>query len=581
MVIPRKEYPRPDFVRKDWLNLNGEWSFEFDDEDKGIRESWFNNPSFSRTIQVPFPFQSSLSGIGDTGFHDVFWYHREVQVPMAWRKNQRVLLHIGAFDYQGELWINGKAAGRHRGGYTPWTIDITEEARQGNLSIVFRGVDTESKSQPRGKQQWELQSSGIMYTRVSGIWQTVWFEPVPNSYLDSIHVIPRLNPDRLSLSVQVNGTVPDLQVTCSVSDGIKEVAHGYSSVQNSVAKMEIDIPSAHRWCPEDPFLYDLELALVSDGKVIDQIDSYAGIREIRTDGQTLLLNGQPIRFKSILDQGYFPEGIYTAVSDEDYLRDIELTKAMGFNGVRKHQKVEDPRWYYLCDRLGLLVWGEMGNTWEFTPKAQEALRREWQEAVKRDWNHPCIIAWVPINESWGVPDVITDLAQQKFQAEMVQLTRQMDPTRLVVDNSGWHHIETDIVDVHPYEDNPAKFAALLDEIIRSGAGGKYYPTEVWVRGFSYGGQPIVISEYGGIAMASDIQPEKGQTGGWGYGHSMKSTKQLLKQFQALTDEILKRPEIAGYTYTQLTDVEQEVNGLLTFDRCPKVPVDQIAKVQTE
>lgn len=581
MSLPRPEYPRPELVRPDWMNLNGPWSFEFDDEDQGIREGWFERPSFSRTIQVPFPFQAALSGIGETGFHDVFWYHREVEVPAAWRERGRLLLHVGAFDYRGQLWVNGKKAGQHQGGYTPWTVDVTDFARQGRLNLVFRGVDTQSKSQPRGKQHWELSSSGIMYTRVSGLWQTVWLEPVPDSYIRSLRIVPELNPDRIRLSVEVEGPTPKGRVACSVRDAHQEVAREEAAVKDGNAEMEIVIPSARRWCPNDPCLYDLHLALLSGSESVDRVRSYAGVREIRTQGRQLLLNGRPIRFKSVLDQGYFPGGIYTAASDEDYKRDIELVRAMGFNGVRKHQKVEDPRWYAFCDRLGLLVWGEMGNTWEFTPEARDALRQEWQEVMRRDWNHPCIIAWVPINESWGVPDVQRDREQQQFQADMARLTRRMDPTRPVVDNSGWHHVDTDIVDVHPYVDEPAKLGALLDELRATGSGGEHYPTEVWVGGAAYEGQPIVISEYGGIALEADTEPAKGAGGGWGYGRHAASGEQLLRKFEALTREILRRADIAGYTYTQLTDVEQEVNGLLTFDRRPKVPVEELARAQTE
>ncbi len=577
MTIPRPEYPRPDFTRSEWLNLNGPWAFEFDDDDKGMKQGWFRKPGFSKNIIVPFPFQSENSGIGEKGFHDVFWYHSSAEIPPGWKRKGRIILHIGAFDYHGFLWVNGFYAGEHQGGYTPWDIDITPFVKRGKIEIVIRGIDTQSKSQPRGKQHWDLHSSGIQYTRVSGAWQTIWLEHVPDCFIHSMRIIPVLDPDRLQLKFKVPGDPSKARVSVAVSDGDREIAGGDASLTGSEALMEIAIPSPRRWCPEDPFLYHLSIRLYSGKRVIDEALSYAGIRQVQRDGRALLLNNQPVRFKAVLDQGYFPGGIYTPSCDEDLRRDIEMTKKLGFNGARKHQKVEDPRWYYWCDRMGLLVWAEMGNAWEFTPQSCEALLHEWPEAMRRDWNHPSIIAWVPINESWGVPQVAQNPAQQAFQTFMARLTRELDPFRLVVDNSGWTHTDTDIIDLHPYTQEPQKMAALLEELLKTGQGGTLYDFPVWAGEGKDKGQPIVISEYGGIGLVLDQKEEKD----WGYGNLAKSPQDLAQRFRDLTQAILKNPRIAGYAYTQLTDVEQEKNGLLTYDRQPKARIEDFAKAQTE
>jgi len=577
MDIPRTEHPRPDFKREKWMNLNGSWNFSFDDEDKGTREKWFCKNRLENKILVPFAFQSEKSGIGQKGFHDIFWYQREIEVPREWTFNGRILLHIGAFDYHGILWINGAKASEHFGGYSPWTIDVTELFTRGKANIVIRGKDSQDKSQPRGKQSWEPESSGIMYTRVSGIWQTIWLEHVPFCYIKSVHVVPFLNPDGISLDFQLSGTLPKGKIIATVLEEGREIAKGEALPEQNKASIKIEIPKAKRWSPEEPFLYGLHFKVLSGTKLLDEVQSYTGIRTIERKGRELLLNEKPIRFKSVLDQGYFPGGIYTAETGEEIKKDVELIKKLGFNGARKHQKPEEPLYYYWCDRLGLLVWGEMGNAWEFTQESCEALEKQWKEVMRRDWNHPCIIAWVPLNESWGIPEVENATEQQEFMVKMARLTREMDPSRLVVDNSGWRHMDTDIIDLHPYTGDPEKMKQILEELVNTGDAKEHYKPKVWVGGAKDGGQPIVISEYGGIA----IKPgeEKPENGSWGYGKNAQNPEELVKRFCELTKSILDNPSIAGYCYTQLTDVEQEQNGLLHFDRTPKAPFKDFASCQ--
>jgi len=570
--IPRPEYPRPDFVRNDWLNLNGWWNFEFDDENRGLELEWFQNPRFSKKILVPFPFQSEKSGIADQSFHDVFWYHREIAIPEQWKDSSRVLLHFGAFDYQGTLWINGNKIGDHRGGYTPFTLDITDAITHGKGDLVIRGKDTQGKSQPRGKQYWEPDSADIFYSRTSGIWQTVWMEPVPDPYIASLRIVPRLHPALVSVSVKIKGRGNADRLVVTILDEKGEVAVKETAPSGNKATLDIEIPSARTWSPEDPFLYQISLKLHEGENLKDDVQSYTGIREVRRRGRQILLNGSPIRFRGVLDQGFFPGGIYTPESDDVIRRDVELIRQLGFNGARKHQKVEDPRWYYWCDRIGILVWGEMPSSWEFTKEACGALVLEWPEVIRRDWNHPCIIAWVPINESWGLPELVENTEQQAFLEQMACLTREIDPTRLVVDNSGWCHIDTDIIDLHCYTGDPGEMKALLEELIRTGRADKHFEPPVWVGCGKDRGQPIVISEYGGIALEPDVDPVEKEGGAWGYGRAASSPEDLARRFTSLTRAILDNPDVAGYVYTQLTDVEQEKNGLLSFDRQPKIPL---------
>lgn len=576
--IPRPEYPRPDFVRKEWINLNGIWNFEFDDDNCGLEEKWFQGRDFSGKINVPFPFQSEESGIGDTGFHDVFWYHREIVIPDEWRNFSHILLHIGAFDYEGTLWINGKKVSEHRGGYAPWTVDIGQALQEGRCDLVIRGVDTQSKSQPRGKQYWEEESASIFYTRVSGIWQTVWMEPVPDRWIDSIHIIPVLNPPRVQISVQLKGKGAADSVEVEILDENRKIQSGKAMPTGDEATLELEIPSARTWSPADPFLYGLIVKIFEGDNLKDKIQSYAGIREVRCEGRKILLNDQPVRFMGVLDQGYFPGGIYTPKNESTIKRDVELIRRLGFNGVRKHQKIEDPLWYYWCDRLGVLVWEEMPSAWEFTKESRDALLNEWPEIIRRDWNHPCVIAWVPVNESWGVPDVAENREQQEFLKKLVTLTREIEPTRLVVDNSGWCHIDTDIIDLHFYSGDPAEMTDLLDELLRTGKADRTFEPPVWVGDAHDSGQPIVISEYGGIALESDVKRQEKDDASWGYGNAARSSEELTIRFTRLTKAIFDNPDIAGYVYTQLTDVEQEKNGLLTFDRKPKVSIDDIFHV---
>ncbi|MDQ3864993.1 MAG: glycoside hydrolase family 2, partial [Actinomycetota bacterium] len=458
-AVPRSEYPRPQFRRKEWTNLNGIWGFAFDDSDVGLASGWQSvtpeelrsgNSPFDREITVPFCYQSKLSGIGETAFHDVVWYARAFE----YAGDERLLLHFGAVDYRTTVWVNGAQVASHEGGHTPFSSDVTHALAGGDNVLVVRVEDpSQDVTIPRGKQYWKEESEGIFYTRTTGIWQTVWLEPVNDSRIDTLRLTPDVEAASVEVEVSVVGIEPGMSLRTTVELDGERVLEDVLSLRSSLVERVLpllqrgeapdtphlaDWPGPALWSPEQPNLYDLRLELLDqDGEVVDRVDSYFGMRKIEVKEGTVFLNDRPLYQRLVLDQGYFPEGILTAPTDEDLRKDIELAKEMGFNGARKHQKVEDPRWLFWADTLGFLVWGEMANAYQYSPGYVRRITEEWQAAIMRDYNHPCIVAWVPMNESWGVPNLATDRQQIEHLLTLYHLTRSIDPTRLVVSNDGW------------------------------------------------------------------------------------------------------------------------------------------------
>lgn len=581
MSIPRSEHPRPDFVREPWLSLNGEWEFAFDDRDEGEQQSWFSKPLPGR-ILVPFSYQSPKSGIGDPSPHHVCWYRRSFGLPLAFN-GRGVRLMFGAVDYEAKVWVNGQFVGSHKGGHVPFGFDITQSVKKGENWVAVRVEDTESKAQPRGKQSWELEPSGIRYTRCTGIWQSVWLEGVGDAMMESVQVIPDCDSGQVSATAWVHALPGDyeLVVTISVPGGGSLVSRRRFSVTAvspeptpvTVAKR---VSRVHLWSPDNPALYGMRLELRHGHVTPDRVSTYFGFRKVQARQGLILLNDRPFFLRFALDQGYFPEGIYSPASDADIKRDIEIAKRLGFNGVRKHQKVEDPRYLYWADKLGFLVWEEMPAFYEWSQQGRENFLREWVQVLRRDRNHPCIVAWVPFNESWGVPQVGTDAEQQAFVESVYGLTKSEDPTRPVVDNSGWEHVKTDIFDVHDYTPEADVFKRNWDGFSPAAAEVPGIHKRSAAEGRPYAGQPVVISEYGGIALEAFGPPEGRKI--MKYGDVMPTEQAFLDRYKASTLAILQHPGLCGFCYTQLYDIEQEVNGLLTFDRKPKVSVAAIAAV---
>ena len=580
----RNEYPRPQFVRDEWMNLNGEWEFEFDDDRIGDKKGWQSDESsykFNQKIQVPFCYESKLSGIGDTTQHDAVWYRRTFIIPKNY-KDKRIILHFGAVDYLASVWINGELVGTHTGGHVPFSIDITNAVQYDENKIVVRAEDdARDIALPRGKQYWKDQSETIFYTRTTGIWQTVWLEPVSEFNLNQIKLTPNIDKNTIELRTFVRGlenSTENIKLKAIISFDGEIVSEGIYQVRKKIETRTLslndfnyhDSPWNRWWTPENPNLYDLNLTLIVNDVEVDRVKSYFGMRKISVEKGKVCLNNHPYFMKLVLDQGYFPDSLLTPPSDDAIKNDVELTKAMGFNGARKHQKVEDPRYLYWCDKLGLLVWGEAANAYEMNETYIKHFTEEWQDIIERDYNHPCIVAWVPLNESWGVPNIHHNKEEQNHAMAMYYLTKSLDTTRLVISNDGWEHMKSDLLTIHDYEWQENVLSerySSIESTLQSRPAGR----QLHVGDVSYKDEPIIVSEYGGLAY------KKSEWEGWGYSGA-DDDDDFLRRLEAVTKPLLESSVVQGICYTQLTDVEQEINGLLTYDRKPKVPLHKIKDI---
>ncbi|HEX5705895.1 MAG TPA: glycoside hydrolase family 2 TIM barrel-domain containing protein [Pyrinomonadaceae bacterium] len=580
--VPRAEHPRPDLMRAEWQTLNGRWEFEFDDADRGLAERWYDPSAgkrFSKSIVVPFAFQSKLSGIGDTAPHDVVWYSRALNVPDAFRRGgRRVHLHFGAVDYEARVWVNGLQAGAHRGGHVGFSLDVTDLLRAGANTVVVRVFDPwADRTVPRGKQFWGPKSEGIWYTRTTGIWQPVWMEAVDPVHVARLRTTPDVDNSQVSVEAVLSRPAPDMKLRTTVR--LAGRVHAQSEVSATTARpVAIHKLSEQRlWSPWEPTLYDLTVELVgASGQVLDRVESYFGQRKVSTHDGRVHLNNSPVFLRLVLDQGYWPEGLLTPPTDEAMRFDIRAAKSFGFNGARKHQKAEDPRWLYWADREGFFVWGEMANAQDYTDEYVARFTDEWQQLVARDYNHPSVIVWVPINESWGVPDIFTNRAQQEHAASMYYLLRSLDPTRLVIDNDGWEHTSaTDLFALHDYartgDELAARYKILETEPARVPRNGR----EALALGHRYNGSPFVLTEFGGIAYRMGAQKAANE---WGYSGIEPTKEAMLLRLDGLVKAIVSNKAWAGYCYTQLTDVEQEINGLMTYDRRPKAAPEEFRRI---
>jgi len=581
-TLPRPEYPRPQFVRADWLNLNGEWEFAFDDDNRGRELGWHFGLELEKRIVVPFPYQSELSGINDKSIHEYVWYSRSFEIPPEWR-GHNLLLHFGAVDYRTTVWLNGKEVGHNHGGQVPFQFNIAPYLSTETNRLTLRVEDRQNPRQPRGKQSTTGRPHDIDYYCTTGIWQTVWLERVPPLRIEDIKINSSARLGIIEINVLLHAPAARWQLEAeALFDGVV-VARTRADTTAAASRLILEIPEARSWSPESPHLYELRIRLFENDMLLDEVSSYTGLRDIELREGSVWLNDKPVYLAMVLDQGYWPESYLAAPSDASMRSDVEWIKRFGFNGARKHQKIEDPRWLYWCDRLGLLVWEEMPNAREWSSQAEERLAAEWKRAVQRDHNHPCIIAWVPVNESMGFPKLRQHHPGQfAFLERMVAMTRQLDPIRPVIDNDGWEHTDiTDICAIHDYTPT----AALLRERYQEASGGGALPPHVWignkplfVLGSRYRGQPVMLTEVGGFLMTPpDVPPEKRDLLYRFYG-SVGTPEELLAKYRDLMEGIAALRFVAGFCYTQLTDIEQEINGLLTYDRRPKIPPEKIAEI---
>jgi len=564
------------------MNLNGEWEFAFDDSGRGLQQGWHDGRHLDGRITVPFPYQSALSGVNDKGVHEVVWYARSFDVPTEWQ-GRDLLLNFGAVDYNTTVWVNGREVGHNRGGHVPFWFDIAPYLRAGENRLTLCVEDKQDPQQPRGKQSSSGLPHGIDYYCTTGIWQTVWLEPAPAIRIDELRITPQAEEGTIELNVYLHAPATGWRLEAEALDGGSVVARVEEEATLAAARLLLKIPNARLWSPESPHLYGLRVRLFEGGELLDEVESYTGLRSIRLRKGLVLLNGEPVYLAMVLDQGYWPESYLAAPSDEALRADVEWTKRFGFNGARKHQKIEDPRWLYWCDRMGLLVWSEMANARAWSLSAEEDLLAEWARAVRRDYNHPCIITWVPVNESMGFPGLQeSHPGQYAFLERVVRVTRRLDPYRPVIDNDGWEHTDiTDICAIHDYTATGEGLRRRYEETLRSGP----LPPTVWygnkplfVLGSRYRGQPVMLTEVGGFLMQPPGVPEAERDNLYKFYASFARNEELLEKYRGLIEGISSLPFLAGFCYTQLTDVEQELNGLLTYDRRPKVAPEQVAEI---
>ncbi|HOQ16870.1 MAG TPA: glycoside hydrolase family 2 TIM barrel-domain containing protein [Defluviitaleaceae bacterium] len=594
-------HPRPDFLRQNWMILNGNWSFDFDDHDEGEVKEWFNLPYLKQKIEVPFVYQSEASGIEDKNFHPILWYQRTFKIPEDFKKSN-IILHFGAVDYLAKVWLNGTFIGEHEGGYTPFHFDITPHVKRNEENnLVVKVIDHKDPCQPRGKQYWEEYNEMCWYQPSSGIWQSVWLENTGSTRMDYVKITPDLDNRLAIFEIFLEGEILEnyeIKIALSHKNSLpprkKYFYHDFVekstnekdtpfqivsyTLNSNPARIAISfkekeyIKDIHYWSPENPHLIEAEISLYANDQLSDKVTTYFGMRKIELKGDEIYLNNQPYYQKLILDQGYWPDTHLTPPSDEAIKADIEYAKMMGFNGARKHQKIEDPRYYYWADILGFLVWGELPSAYDYNDKSIKNLSRDMHEFIRRDYNHPSIITWVPLNESWGVRNIYYDKSQQAFAASLYYQIKALDQTRLISNNDGWEIVnQTDIYGLHDYtaySENLSENYESKEKLMTHHS--QYRPS--LALGHKYQNKPLLITEYGGIAF----QDEADQS--WGYFGKVKSKEEFLERFRNITLGFRKIPYIRGYCYTQLTDVYQEKNGLLTMDRKFKIEPELIKKI---
>lgn len=579
----KKDYPRPQLVRQEWENLNGTWDFLFDDRNVGEKEKFYTKFPGELKIEVPFTYETKLSGIGDENRHDHVWYRKKFTADKNRLEKEKLMLHFEGSDFLTKVWVNGELAGSHRGGYSRFSFDISNFIRDGENEIIVKADDSFDMAQPRGKQRWKDENFGCWYVQTTGIWKTVWLEYVPVMNLSSVKITPLLEKDCVELELEITADsyagnlAAEVEISFQgtiVNKSVISVLESRVETRMNVFSREADEWGVRTWSPERPDLYDISIRILEDGNVCDEVLSYFGMREIRIDRGNILLNGRPLYQRLILDQGYWEDSHLTPPNEEALVEDIEKIMKLGYNGLRKHQKVEDERFLYWCDVKGMLVWSEVPASYRFSDDAVQEFTEEWMDIVRQNYNHPSIITWTPFNESWGISKVETDRKQQHFTEAVYHLTKSFDRFRPVIVNDGWEHTVSDIITLHDYEEYGDlffdRYNRYKEEILSTDIYHSNHKSAM-ADGYAYKGQPVIISEYGGIAF------QNGESG-WGYGNKVGDEAEFIKRFDSITTAIKKTPYICGFCYTQVTDVQQEINGLMNIDRSFKVDPEVIKEI---
>ena len=594
-------YPRPMLCREHWTSLDGTWEFASDDTDEGVAARWFDQPGtgpFTRQIRVPFPPESPASLIGDRGIHPVVWYRRRIpreSLPVGGNGQQRVLIHFGAVDFRARVWCDGQLVCSHVGGQSPFTADVTDAVAAGAADhvLVVRAEDQPADlEQPRGKQDWRETPHGIWYERTTGIWQTVWAETVPENHVADVAWMPDVAAAAVHGEITLARRPPrGLVLELTVRLGEEILAELSVVPQDKTTGVDVPLAALRNgqdrarllWAPDHPTLLDVEVVLRDrqSASVIDAVASYTGVRTVSVGMGSFQLNGQPCYLRAVLNQGYRPQTHLAAAGPAQLRAEVELARQMGFNAVRVHQKAEDPRFLFWADRLGLMVWAETAAAYVYSAAAVTLLVTEWMDLIRRDRSHPAVVVWVPINESWGVPDIASRTDQQNFARSLASLTRALDPSRPVVSNDGWEHVDSDILGLHDYAGDPDQLRArygtsqAASETVRSAHGPLHRRPvigEQQLRAFAEGNAPLMITEFGGLSLSSADNT-------WGYTRASSDTEyaSLLRQ---LFDALRASRDVAGFCYTQFMDTGQETNGLLFADGTPKLPLETIRQIVT-
>lgn len=569
------DYPRPQFVRRQWQNLDGEWDFAFDEKDTGLKNGYNNGFSAKRKIIVPFAYQVPASGIGDTTLCENIWYQRKLDLKPA--PDKKILLHLEGCDYETHVWLNGVDCGSAVGAYHRLTFDLTVAAMSGENLLVIGVHDDYSKEKPRGKQRWQSTDHGCWYIDASGIYKTVWLEEVNVCHIENARITTDVKSRSVTIALDVaTAGKNEIEAAVEVSYNGKTVASGSSRAESGRCLVKLDIAEkdVHLWNVGAPELYDVTLTLAAGGEIEDAVASYFGMREIRIENGRILLNGKPLYQKLVLDQGYWADSGLTPPDERALEADITSMLEMGFNGCRKHEKIEDERFMYYADIYGYIVWCEMPSEYDLTDKAKAAVMTEWQTAVRQMNGHPCILCWVCFNESWGIEKIKTDKSVQTFVNDVYRAVKAIDSTRPVITNDGWEHTISDILTIHHYTQSGDTLHSCFDTVEKCTAE-KYaeHDRGAYADGYAYDGKPIMITEFGGTAFVGDAVGAK-----WGYGDGVKSNKEFADRLRALIRAIDTIPFVCGYCYTQLSDVYHEVNGLTDFGRKPKLAPETIRAI---
>lgn len=574
----RREYYRPQFVRDSFIDLCGEWDFVFDDNREGEKKEYFINfPNDSMKIIVPYSYETSKSNVYDESHHEAIWYRKKIQFNK--KENERTIIHFEGSDFYTKLWVNGKFVGVNKGGYHRFSFDITNYLIEDENILVVECIDYIDASQPRGKQRWLKNSYGCWYVQTTGIWKPVWCEQVSNYRLVNAKITPSLDEENVKFEYEFENIIDGLEIETEITFNDILVTKNRCIInrRNTINSLDLRCDAfdfkVKLWEIDNPNLYDVKFRVYINNTLVDEVGSYFGVRKIHTDSKGIKFNNHPIYQKLILAQNYWRESGLTIPNEEAIINDLEAVKNAGFNGVRIHQKIEDERFLYYCDIMGILVWGEYPATYEYNDSAIENITYEWMKVIKQQYNHPSIITWVPFNESWGIPNVYKSIEQQNFTEAIYKLTKSIDNTRPVITNDGWEHTISDIITLHDYDASSEKFVDYYNNRIKeicnneiAHGGYKFAFTE----NHSYCGQPIIISEYGGLALKN--------SDGWGYNEKISTIEMLIEKYKELTLAIKSSKHICGYCYTQLTDTYQETNGLLDFDHKPKLDLQKIKEI---